>query len=201
MCPKWPKWGFWGYIWKCSDQCFMVFCIEYVGNSGFILMQTTSIQKFSFQRYSMDKRPQNLVFRVFRKNSPWTLSPSALWMKDFMVLNVFWNLDVYWKSVIWFIAQKGPKWLQGQVFRVRFLQVKTFKKSWCVMFLFQFFSVSSPKALKLSKSFRTLQFSTLVELTVQKIVACLLAWSVRKIWVWENGSLDFSDFLHEVRGP
>ena len=53
--------------------------------------------------------------------------------------------------------------------------------------------------LKWRSCFSTLQFSTLVELTVQKIVACLLAWSVRKIWVWENGSLDFSDFLHGVR--
>ena len=146
----------------------MVFCIESVGNSGLILLQTTRIQNFSFQRYSTEKRPQNLVFRVFRKNSPWTSSPSAPWMKDFMVLNVFWNLDVYRKSVIWFIAQKGPNWLQGKVFRVRFLQFKKFKKSWYVMFLFQFFSVSSPKALKLSRSVRTLQFSTKWSLCFKK---------------------------------
>ena len=99
-----------------------------------------------------------LVFHVFQKNSPWTFSPSAPWMKDGMVLNVFWNLNIYWKSGSWFMAQKDFKGQQSQVFRVRFLQFRKFKKSWCSFFSFLLFQV--PKALKLSRSVRTLQVTS-----------------------------------------
>ena len=44
----------------------------------------------------------------------------------------------------------------------------------------------------------TLQFSTSVELYPVTLVSWLVSWSAK---VMKNGSLDLSDFLHEVRGP
>ena len=60
---------FLGYILKCSDQRFMVFWIEYGGYVGLVLLKTTYIQKFSFQSYSMDKRPKNHFFQTFQSIS------------------------------------------------------------------------------------------------------------------------------------
>ena len=60
------KQDFLGYISKCSNQGFMVFWIEYVGDVGLILLKTTSIQNFSFQSYSICKgvkMSQNQILR------------------------------------------------------------------------------------------------------------------------------------------
>ena len=66
----------------------------------------------------MDLRLQNRVFRVFRKNSLCASRPDDLWMKDNMVLNV--SLELGHLLKIWSLiyGPKGPKWLQGQVFRL-----------------------------------------------------------------------------------